>query len=119
MLELTSYRIWLRWKVILPKGERKSHHFGKLFIASKVCALVTVVHKASKGRVEFVASGESHKLYLWLVEACTEGKNSGYPYCIHYRLELSQRVCKVITLLRSTSLLRGDGELRLGGCHSL
>lgn len=63
-LGLASYRIWLRWKVTLPKGERKSRPFGKLFIASKVCALVTVVHKASKERMEFVAIGESHKLTL-------------------------------------------------------
>lgn len=119
MLGLASCRFWLRWKVTLPKGERKSHQCDKLFIASKACALVTVVHNTSKESREFVAIGDhTNSLYLWLVEACTVGKNSGYAYCIHYRLELSQRVCKVITLLRSTSLQRGDGELVLGWCHS-
>ena len=73
---------------------------------------VTVVYKASKERMELVAIWDhTNPLYLWLVRACTGGRNSRYAYCIHFRLELSQRLYEVITLLKSTSLQRGDGRV--------
>lgn len=52
-------------------------------------------------------------LHHYLLRFGHQGNRSGDASCIHYTLEWSQRVCKVIYSWRPTSLQRGGGELPL------